>query len=118
MKNRWYWLLGSANGGVLVLCMLVCHLRQQTSATPSAEDNWCSSELHRSELLEAQMQELFSRSAARRHVVEELLAGRLTWAQAAEHFAALNHRSPECKTALRLRYVGVSDEECARHSQG
>jgi hypothetical protein len=61
--------------------------------------------------LDAQQQAVFSRIEARRQIVEEVIAGRLTLMVAADKFGALNAQEPESMTAVRLNYRGDSDRK-------
>jgi hypothetical protein len=49
----------------------------------------------------------------RTRIVEEVIAGRLSLAQAAARFLRLNKATPECMSALRGLSPGVADEQIA-----
>jgi hypothetical protein len=61
--------------------------------------------------LRAQQETLSARREARKEILQDVVAGRLTLLQAADQFKGLNERHPECMTAVRSAYDGGSDEE-------
>jgi hypothetical protein len=82
-------------------------------------DWWSLPELYRRQeagqkqaaALEQTCQDLLQRNAAKEHVIEELLAERLTLFQAAACFDCLNHEPPECAADCRRFFPGDSDGE-------
>jgi hypothetical protein len=61
--------------------------------------------------LRAVQEALSFRHEARREILEDVVAGRMTLLQAADQFKGLNERHPESMTAVRFTYDGGTDEE-------
>lgn len=58
-----------------------------------------------------QEQVIFARAETKQHIVEDVIAGRLTLPEAADKFGELNSEAPESMTAVRLTIAGKSDKE-------
>jgi hypothetical protein len=73
-----------------------------------------SEENDRADRLSAQQNYVYSRADYKRTTTTELIAGRITYKQAAAEFKNLNEFAPECMSGLRSTHPGVSDEEIVR----
>lgn len=58
-----------------------------------------------------QNDETLRRIAIKESIVEELLAGRLTLAEATDQFVEMNAARPECLNRIRAEYPGSGDRE-------
>jgi hypothetical protein len=113
MNGRWRWLLGSVYGGFLVFSFVIWWQQPAASGIPATPGDWPFAQEQRSEELDTQMRNLSRRMEARDHVLNDLFAGRITWARAVECFGELNRWPPDCTTTLRMSYGDCSEEECA-----
>jgi hypothetical protein len=114
MHGRWRWLLGSVFGGFLMFSIVIWWQEQAASGVSATPGDWPFAQVQRSEELDIQMRNLSSRLEARNHVVNDLFAGRITWARAVERFGDLNRWPPDSTTTLRMSYGDCSEEECAQ----
>lgn len=97
---RWFTVfsvLGTAFFGVLVVAADIPQDREESKRT---------------EALRAQEESLFARIDARRQIVEDAIAGKLTLPQAAKKFGALYTYDAETMQSIRLVLSADSDEEC------
>jgi len=69
------------------------------------EENW------RAQVLRAQHVCIHARANVRKHIVEELIDGRLTLPEAASQFGELNTKDPQTMTAIQSTLTGDSDQE-------
>lgn len=91
-----FFALGIASFGVLCKAANIAQVLETNRVTESLND---------------QQQVTFDRADAKQQIAEELIAGRMTLAAAADKFGELNKKAPECMTAVRLTYTGDSDKE-------
>jgi hypothetical protein len=80
----------------------------------AAKAEGTSEQRRRNEALDAQWAVVRNRIQVRQTIVDEVLAGRMTVAEAVVRFQELNRMSPHCMALLRQAHPGESDEQCVR----
>jgi hypothetical protein len=78
------------------------------------EDEQYQQEVHRGQKLKAQLRELPRIREAKRRIASDLIAGRLTLAEAAARFRELDRKTMDAPTysrVLKLHFPGASEEE-------
>ena len=115
MKLRWCCVGGALYGAALLGAHLLAPEPDPSAINAPSQGSHFLEQHRRAERLDGEWASMYRRQHARQSTIEEVLAGRLSVAQAVERFEALNRLPPDCRTALRCAYPGASDTECARH---
>ena len=66
--------------------------------------------------LDQQLEAVATRTALKEDLTDQLLAGRIGLAAAAEGFLDLNRQVPECMAAMRLHFPAYDDRTAAAHN--